>query len=128
MKYILQHPIHETMNAWTNPAETHAERDTTYTHAGAEKYSGSGTQPKKPVEGEHHLSNDAMHKPETKSIAGQNGPAESDDDQHISDIAAQKANAKSIAGQNGTGYTDEEQRLSDIAENKITRFADFQVK
>jgi hypothetical protein len=128
MKYILQHPIHE-MNAWSDPAETNQERDTTHTHQDAESYSGVGHIGNVKADAEHRLSTGAEMKADAKSIAGQNGVAEKGKHK-LSDIAETDAKATAINAQHG-GASDDEQKLSDIAESaetktKIVRFADFQ--
>ena len=129
MKYILQHPIHEALNAWDNPAEHNQERDTTYSHNDAENYSGVGEIGKVEADGEHRLSTATQMATGAKSIAGQNGVAEKGKHE-LSDIAATDAKASATTAQHG-GASDDEQELSDIAESaetktKIVRFADFQ--
>lgn len=126
MKYLQTHPIHEDFSAMNNPHKKHADSELKKTHSNAEDYAGAGEQPKKPVEGEHHLSDITITGDGGKStIAGQNGGISDDEQKLASKEAEHKAGAKSIAGQNGSAATDDEQRLSDIAESRIIRFADF---
>jgi hypothetical protein len=71
MKYILQHPIHEAITAWDNPAKTHAQRDTTHTHNDVESYAGVAKFGKVEA-GWRTLSSTATQiATDAKSIAGQ---------------------------------------------------------
>jgi hypothetical protein len=124
MKYLQTHPIHEDFSAMNNPHKKHTDSELKKTHANAEDYAGAGEQPKRP--GEHHLSDIAMTNGDggKSTIAGQNGvPADSE--QRLSDKGEKNTTTKSIAGQNGSAATDDEQKLSDIAESRIVRFTDF---
>ena len=136
MKYILQHPIHESSHqAWDNPHQSLEGSEEVSVHHDAETYANVGHIGHVKADAEHRLSTGTEMSSNAKSIAGQNDVAKDPNKHRLSDIAANGEKAHPTMQQHVLAKDPNNHRLSDIAESadteteqrtKIIRFADFQ--